>query len=62
MMSKTVLDLLHSLGVEDRISGEFVSKYTVFSHKGGVRTLADNPHAHTHARVILLWSFVLLFI
>ena len=28
---------------EDRISGEFVSKYTVFSHKGGVRILADNP-------------------
>ena len=27
----------------DRISGEFVSKYTVFSHKGGVRTLEDNP-------------------
>ena len=25
----------------DRISGEFVSKYTVFSHKGGVRILAD---------------------
>jgi hypothetical protein len=26
-----------------------VSKYTVFSHKGGVRTLADNPRAHTCA-------------
>ena len=26
---------------EDRISGEFVSKYAVFSHKGGVRILAD---------------------
>ena len=53
MMAKTVLDLLHSLGVEDRISGEFVSKYIVFSHKGGVRILADNPHAHAHARVII---------
>ena len=30
-----------------------MSKYIVFSHKGGVRTLVDNPHAHTHARVIL---------
>ena len=28
---------------EDRISGEFVSKYTVFSHKGGVRISVDNP-------------------
>ena len=27
----------------DRISGEFVSKYTVFSHKGGVRILEVNP-------------------
>ena len=31
------------------ILGEFVSKYTVFSHKGGVRTLADNPRAHAFA-------------
>ena len=27
----------------DRISGEFVSKYIVFSHKGGVRISEDNP-------------------
>ena len=38
---------------EDRISGEFVSKYAVFSHKGGVRILVDNP-LRAHARVILL--------
>ena len=38
---------------EDRISEEFVSKYTVFSHKGGVRILEDNPHAHPRARVFL---------
>ena len=30
-----------------------MSKYTVFPHKGGVRTLVVNSHAHTHARVIL---------
>ena len=30
-----------------------MSKYTVFSHKGGVRILEDNPHAHPRARVFL---------
>ena len=29
-----------------------MSKYTVFFHKGGVRILVDNPHAHPCARVL----------
>ncbi len=37
------------------ISEEFVSKYTVFSHKGGVRTLADN----TRTRMRVLFYMVI---
>ena len=37
-----------------------MSKYAVFSHKGGVRTLADYPRAHACA-CYFIWSFVLLY-
>ena len=40
---------------EDRISGEFVSKYIVFSHKGGVRTLVVNPKDLNKDRGLTKW-------
>ena len=61
MMSKTVLDLLHSLGVEDLISGEFVSKYTVFLTKAASE-LWWIIHTRTYVRVCyFIWSFVFLY-
>ena len=60
-MSKTVLDLLHSLGVEDLISGEFVSKYTVFLTKAASE-LWWIIHTRTYVRVCyFIWSFVFLY-
>ena len=46
---------------EDRISGEFVSKYTVFSHKGGVRILAVNPKDLNKDRGLTKMSPLFLF-
>ena len=60
MMSKTVLDLLHSLGVEDDMImfdnfGGICEQIRVFSHKGGVRTLVVT-HAHTCACSMLVFT------
>ena len=45
----------------DRISGEFVSKYTVFSHKGGVRTSVVNPKDLNKDRGLTKMSPLFLF-
>ena len=67
MMSKTVLDLLHSLGVEDdmimfdNFGGLCEQIRSIFSQRrrpnfGGLST-------RTHVRACyFIWSFVLLFI
>ena len=71
-MSKTVLDLLHSLGVEDDLmmiddigSCHKLNRLQLLGFKAYAIGLLDNAVmimvSHTHMRVLFIWSFVLLY-